>query len=103
MHILLDLDQTVFIGGKLHPEFEWFRLFVKANNHNVTVWSSHDDGEAITQLMGYKYLHKNNPMKPTADVLIDDCAHEFHIGHLCSVKKAFKSLDEFAQFIHEQG
>lgn len=93
MHILLDLDGTVFVGGKLHPRFREFQASVRHNNHTVMVWSSHDEGHAISALMGFSYLHKDSLDKPNADILIDDCCEAF--GKLCSIHSEYSSLDDF--------
>lgn len=101
MHILLDLDGTVIIAnplpgtdrGKLHPRFLEFKEWVEHGGHNITVWSSHYDGRAIADLMGFDYKHKDTPGNPEADVLIDDCGDQF--GDLCSVDKVYLSLDHF--------
>jgi len=93
MRILLDLDDTVLISGQLHPRFAEFKSWVERGRHAVTVWSSHDDGNAIATLMGFDYLHKDTPGKPEADVLVDDCGVQF--STLCLVSEVYDSLDAF--------
>lgn len=101
MYILLDLDGTVLmegmcnkiVHGKLHPRFSEFKEWVERGKHNVTVWSSHNDGKAIAELMGFDYIHKSVPGKPEADILIDDYANM--LFDLCFVGETFESLDQF--------
>lgn len=90
MKILLDLDDTVIISGRLHPRFCDFMRWIEDRKqqgllppHEVVVWSSHEDGEAIAELMGFSYLSKDSEEKPDADVLIDDSCDQFI--DLCSV------------------
>ena len=100
MHILLDLDDTVLIDGQLHPRFREFQAWVERGNHAVTVWSSHDDGEAIAQLMAFDYLHKDTPGRPDADILVDDCSAQF--STLCSVSEVYDSLDDFLDAVSKR-
>jgi len=93
MRILLDLDDTVLINGQLHERFIEFKEWVRRGAHNVTVWSSHEDGAAIASLMGFYYLHKDASKIPEADVLIDDRGRQFDA--LCVVVRIYDSLDSF--------
>lgn len=97
MIVLLDLDDTVLLNGKLHPRFDDFRNWVMDGDHEVVVWSSHDDGEAIAELMSFSYLSKNDKIMPNADVLIDDSCHEFE--KLCSVDISCSTLDSFLKLV----
>lgn len=97
MEILLDLDDTVIINGQLHPRFFDFQSFVEKNNHYVRVWSSHEDGEAVAQLMGFDYISKDDEQKPEADVLIDDSCDQFE--SLCFVDILCNSLEGFLTMV----
>lgn len=97
MVILLDLDDTVFIHGKIHPRFGDFLAWVGEGDHEVIVWSSHEDGSAIASLMKFGYLSKEHRTKPEADVLIDDCCQEF--SRLCSANVLCSTLDNFMKSV----
>lgn len=105
MKILLDLDDTVILNGKLHPRFNDFIEWLEDRkqegllpNHEVVVWSSHEDGEAIAELMGFSYLSKDSKEKPDADVLIDDSCDQF--VDLCSVDVKFSTFASFLVMVN---
>ncbi len=97
MVILLDLDDTVFINGKIHPRFDDFLDWVTYGGHEVIVWSSHDDGSAIASLMKFGFLNKDDKKKPSADILIDDSCQQFE--KLCSVDISCSTLDSFLNLV----
>jgi len=97
MRILLDLDDTVIIRGNLHPQFARFQDWAKKGGHHVIVWSCHDDGQVIAQLMGFDYRDKESHVKPIADVLIDDHCQEFE--KLCTVNSTCSTLDGFLKLV----
>ena len=93
MKVLLDIDDTIFINGKIHPRFDDFLDWVMDDEHEVTIWSSHDDGSAIASILKFGYLSKDDKKKPEADILIDDSCREFE--KLCSVDISCSNLDGF--------
>jgi len=98
--ILLDIDDTVFVRGVrglvgLHPRFFAFQKWARETNTKVTVWSSHEDGCAISELMGFDFVSKDDLSIPEADVLIDDQSSVFL--RFCDVDKKYDSLDEFIE------
>ena len=99
MQLILDLDDTVIVGGGLHPRFDEFRAWVRRSGHSVLVWSSHSDGGAFASLMGYDFLSKDAPSSPSGDVLIDDSAEQFK--GLCDVKEVYASLESFLQSVSD--
>jgi len=96
MKILLDIDDTVFIRGDLHPSWSDFVELVKREDYRVVVWSSNEDGLAIAKLMGFDFVSKNEyDSHPLAKVLIDDCCDLNK--QCCRVEETFESLDSFME------
>jgi len=93
MVILLDLDGTVIVNGKLHPRFFEFQEWVKDNKHKVILWTSHDEGNVFAELMGFEFVSKNSGVIPKGYYLIDDEAPHFY--KYCDVRYYSKSIDNF--------
>lgn len=95
MKILLDIDDTALIYNKSQKEYlEHPRLDELLDNNEVILYSGNSDiAEYYKKWRVKGFIAKSSDSTPTADILIDNDA-ELWID-LVSVKKFYKSIDEF--------
>ena len=89
--ILLDIDGTLLINGKLHPRAD--ELFRK---HEIVFWSSEDYlGPYYSKKYNVPFIHKNTNIVLEADALIDDYVFLLKNDLNLKVKKYYESINDF--------
>jgi len=91
MKILLDIDGTLLINGKLHPRAN--DLF---EQHEIILYSSDIQwGKYYAKKYNVPFIHKDTNIVLEADVLIDDYAFLMKNDHNLKVKKFYESINDF--------